>query len=185
MKNTLQGIKGQKKGVSEMIGYVLLVSLAIVMAGLLYAWLSGWIPKDIPDCPEGTSLMVKDYTYDCTNQRIFLTIANNGRFGVGGYFIKATTKENQTVATTDLATLLQDNGEDVAIFENSVVIGPPNENRFLPNNETPNVFDLSSIGQQIYRVDIVPARWQKEDNRLRYIICGEDSTLKEKVTCTT
>ena len=111
----------------------------------------------------------------------------NGRFGVGGYFIKATTSENQTVATTDLATpiIFQDTGEDSFLFENSIVIGEANNNSFIPNDETPNVFNLTSLlPERIYRVEIIPSRWQTEDNRLRYIICGEDSTVKEKVTCT-
>ncbi len=176
----------KKRGVSEMIGYVLLVSLAIFMAGILYAWLSGWIPKDIPDCPEGTSIMIKDYTYDCPNNKLYLTVANNGRFGVGGYFIKATTAQSQKVATQDLAMpdIFEDTGEDVFLFENSIVIGKANENRFLPNNETLNVFNLTSLlPERIYGVEIIPTRWQIENNKLRYVLCGEDSTLKEEITC--
>ncbi|MBI2045575.1 hypothetical protein HYT23_05955 [Candidatus Pacearchaeota archaeon] len=181
----LRGIR-KKKGVSEIVGYVLLVSLAVVMGGVLYAWLSSWIPKDIPDCPEGTSLMVKEQSYDCQTQTLYLTLANNGRFGIGGYFIKATESPSQKVATTDISQLLNDSFGDAFKFPpSSIVMGDANNNTFVPNSEVQNIFNLETIGQ-IYSIEIIPARWQTEDNRLRFVACGEDSILKQEVnaSCT-
>ena len=50
-----------------MIGYVLLVSLAIIMGGIIYTWMKTYVPKDALECPEGTSLIIKGYEYNCSH----------------------------------------------------------------------------------------------------------------------
>ena len=47
-----------KKGVSVMIGYVLLISFAVVMAGLVYHWAKTYIPREEVKCQEGVSIFI-------------------------------------------------------------------------------------------------------------------------------
>ena len=47
-----------KKGVSIMVGYVLLVVIAVVMSVVVYAWLKTYTPADVKSCPEEVSLFV-------------------------------------------------------------------------------------------------------------------------------
>jgi len=73
-----------KKGVSLMISYVLLVTVAIIMSIIVFSYLQ-YIANVEPviDCKAGTSLIVEDYI--CEEGKISLIIRNNGRFNVKGF----------------------------------------------------------------------------------------------------
>ena len=76
-----------KKGISELVSYVLLISLAIVMAGMIFAYLKFYAEKPLPSesCPE-VSLIIEDYS--CANDTLTLTLRNQGRFDVDGLIVK-------------------------------------------------------------------------------------------------
>jgi len=76
-----------KKAVSEMVTYILLIAVAISMAGLVYGWLKFYVQKPFPEesCPE-VSLAIIDY--NCTGKVLNMTIQNRGRFDVDGYTMK-------------------------------------------------------------------------------------------------
>ena len=93
-----------KKGVSVIIGYVLLISLAVVMGGVMYAWMKSYVPKDNFDCPDGTSMYIRNYFYDCTTKTLNLTLWNNGRFDIAGYYIRAANSSTLGLATINLFT---------------------------------------------------------------------------------
>jgi hypothetical protein len=89
MKPMLKEIKRSKKGVSEMVGYVLLIAIGLGLAIGFYVWVSNYAefnPKDV-DCEDGTSLIIESYT--CTdlgaNPGIQLTMKNNGLFNIDGF----------------------------------------------------------------------------------------------------
>ena len=83
--------KANKKAVSVLIGYVLLIAGIIVVSGVVYIWLRSYVPRPSIECPEGVSLFIEDM--NCEGSNLNLSIRNNGRFEVNGYFIKATTTE--------------------------------------------------------------------------------------------
>jgi len=91
----------KKKGVSVIIEYVLLVVITIVMAALVYAWMQTYVPRSVPECPNGVSLMVDQI--NCAGGNLSLTLKNNGQFNVDGFFIKASLAPNEKIATYDLA----------------------------------------------------------------------------------
>lgn len=76
-----------KKGISELVSYVLLISLAIVMAGAVFAYLRFYAQNPLPkeSCPE-VSLIIDSYS--CANATLNLTIKNQGRFDVDGFSVK-------------------------------------------------------------------------------------------------
>ena len=76
-----------KKGVSEIVGYVLLIVFTLILAGIVFVWLKTYVPHEDINCPDGTSLMINSYT--CNQSKLTLTFENNGKFFVGGYFIDA------------------------------------------------------------------------------------------------
>jgi len=80
-------MKQNKKAVSELVTYVLLISLAVAMAGATYGWLKFYVQKPFPEqsCPD-VSLIIMDYK--CSNAMLNLTVQNRGRFDVDGYIIK-------------------------------------------------------------------------------------------------
>lgn len=180
-----------KKGVSIMIGYVLLIAIAIVMGGAMYAWMVSYVPSDEDiECPDGTAILIKSFEHSCTTPEVMnVTIKNTGRFDVAGYFIKATNDSTQTIATIDLTKYLIIT-DYVYSFGGAVLFSPgdnssfkPNNNSILPGWEIDASFNLTSDLGEITSLEIVPVRWQKEQNKLRFLSCGEDSKTKESTGC--
>jgi hypothetical protein len=76
-----------KRAVSEMVTYVLLISLAVAMAGGVYAWLRFYVnPNVFPEQSCEITLVIEDY--NCSGNIFNLTVQNRGRFDVEGYIIK-------------------------------------------------------------------------------------------------
>jgi hypothetical protein len=80
-------MKKDNRGISELVSYVLLISLAVVMAGTVFAYLKFYAEKPLAEksCPE-VSLIIQDYS--CLNKTLSLSVRNQGRFDVEGYIIK-------------------------------------------------------------------------------------------------
>ena len=95
LKKTHNKFKKNKKGLSEMVAYVILISIAMGLAVAIFAWLRivAGDTQEIIDCPEGTSVYIE--SYKCSDVAaggelpgIELVIGNNGRFNVDGVIVK-------------------------------------------------------------------------------------------------
>lgn len=75
-----------RQGESTILGYVLLVVFAIGMATAVYSYLTFFLPKEQPRCPEGVSLAVSQAR--CEGQELAITLQNKGLFSVNGSYIK-------------------------------------------------------------------------------------------------
>jgi len=155
-----------KKAISVMIGYVLLISAAIFMSAIVYAWLKTYVPKAALECPDTTSIFMKNYLYD--GNELQITLKNNGKFNLAGYFIRATNSPEQELATIDLSSKLFDGGVKV---DNFILFKEGNENILGPNQETIQKFNVTEIGP-IYSIEIIPTRYQEQDNKMRFVSCG-------------
>jgi len=169
-----------KRAVSIMVGYVLLVTSAVIMGVIVYQWIRTYVPTEALECPDGVSIFLKEYSYDCEVEELTITLKNNGRFNLAGYFIHATNDSSQELATIDLSgyTAL---GEDMG----GTVLFARTTNSFEPGEETnpPHIFDLSNsdIGK-IYSVEIIPVRFQEEEGKTRFASCG-NAGVKEIINC--
>ena len=179
MKNC-RGVFLDKRGISVVVGYILLVSIVIIMSVIVYQWISTYIPREDIECADGVSLFVQDYTLDCTDgsESLDLTIKNSGRFDVAGYFIHATTDSSQELAVTDLsgATDLRGSGGSVNY--------PPDGddlNSVSAGQIFSDLFVLTSIGQ-IYSIEIVPLRYELVNNRNRAVSCT-NARIRETLSC--
>ena len=78
-----------KKAISLMVSYVLLISIVFTLSILVYAILKNYpnIVKAPIDCKEGTTILLEDY--DCTDisSVINLTVKNNGLFNIDGFVL--------------------------------------------------------------------------------------------------
>lgn len=77
-----------KKGISIIIGYVLLVVMAISLSLLVYAWLKYYLPKEIEKCPDSVSLIISDYECNQEDKEISLTLKNQGFFNIYGFIAR-------------------------------------------------------------------------------------------------
>lgn len=74
-----------KKSVSEMIAYVLLVVIAISVSVIVYSFLRAYIPREPEKCPDDVSLIIQDYS--CLDDIFTLTIKNQGLHSVDGMYV--------------------------------------------------------------------------------------------------
>lgn len=167
-----------KKGLSIVIGYILLVSISIAMSVIVFQWIKNYVPTEEVNCPEGTSMFVKSINYDCTNLILNMTIKNNGKFSINGFYIRATNVSNQELATINLASNILAGGK---LYEGSVDFVEEIENSCDPGEEEFISFNIEEYNQ-IYKIEIVPTRIQVEEDKKLLVMCG-DSEIRETLTC--
>ena len=153
-----------KKAVSPVIGYILLIVITISISTGVYMWMKSYIPKETISCPEEVSVFVVQA--DCAENILSVTIKNNGLFLFKGYYIKATTSAEQEIATLNLY------GED-GYFEF--------EEPLEPNQEDSSSFTYTG---QIYSVEVTPVREQTDENsKIQSVICT-NSRIREILPAT-
>lgn len=168
-----------RRGVSEMVGYVLLVVFAVIIGAIVFTWLKTYVPAEALNCPDGVSVFVDKATFDSSNSQLKLTLKNNGRFDIAGYFIHATNSSAQELPTIDLSPYLNENFGGKK-FGNSVIIGQGENlsfgeegNLFKTGDAKSNTFDIPPEIGELYSIRIVPTRFQEENKRQRFVSCSD------------
>ena len=161
-----------KKGISIMVSYVLLIVFVIIIGAIVYQWLKTYVPAQALECPDGVSLFIKDADFDSSDSQLIITLRNNGRFNLAGYFIHATNSSDQELPIIDLSGYLNEAESPGMIFGNSVLFFESEGNLFTPGSEKSYFFDIpSSIGEP-HLIRITPTRFQDVDERQRFVSCG-------------
>lgn len=169
----IQTHKKNKKAVSVMIGYILLITFAVVIAGFVYSWLKSYVPKQGIDCPSDVSIYISDYNIN--NGILSLTIRNNGKFSIGGAYIYYSDDSKKEIATNDLSNSITSGGLKL---NPGVKFSGETDNSFEPNSEDISLsFDVSQI-PYIYSIQITPIRYQEQKNRKQTVSCTNAKTEK-------
>ena len=177
-------LKRNRNGLSVVIGYVLLIAISVVMSVVVYSFLKGYVPKDTTKCSEGTSIFIRDIFYTCTPgaETLNITVKNNGKFSVNGYFIHVSNVSNlDALATIDISSRIKLGGN---ISGNSIVFNNLIYNYLTPdepNNVRTSSFNVTKYGR-LYKVEIIPTRLQEEGNKKKIVSCG-DAKISEMLTC--
>lgn len=87
-----------KKALSEIVAYVLLIVISLALASGVYVWLKAYVPNERQTCSEDISLSVKTYSCNITEKLITLTIENKGFFATEGFFIRGGTEQGKLPA---------------------------------------------------------------------------------------
>src|SRR3989344_1131649 len=77
-----------KKAISLMVSYVLLIVIAIGVSVLVYNYLKLYTPGEKKECPADVYLTVDDVTCSLSQNTINLTITNRGVFNISAVFIR-------------------------------------------------------------------------------------------------
>ena len=93
MKKVKNLLLQDKKGVSLMIGYVLLIIIAVSLSIAVFTFLKLYVPPGSPECPKEVKLTIEDYSCEenppsSGEYEINLTLANKGLFRIYGVYIK-------------------------------------------------------------------------------------------------
>ncbi len=168
-----------RKGLSEMVGYILLISMTIILSLMVYGWLKTYVPTKSVECTDGASLFMQDFNYTCNTNTLNLTLKNNGRFDLAGYFIHATTNISQALAVTDLSAATPRGSGGIVSYWTG---GTQDYNPINAGSTMKDGFNLSGIGR-IYSIEIVPMRYELINNRNRPVSCSSGK-ISEKLSCT-
>tara|TARA_Y100000310_G_scaffold341110_1_gene439188 strand:+ start:839 stop:1390 length:552 start_codon:yes stop_codon:yes gene_type:complete len=83
----------RKKGVSLLISYVLLITIAVALSVLVYNWLRLYVQdSELEICKDGITIVIQDY--ECllpsgeVDGSLNVTIKNKGRFNIDGWALK-------------------------------------------------------------------------------------------------
>lgn len=174
-----------KRGLSEIIAYVLLIAIAVFMSILVYRWIKTYVPKEIATCPDSTSISIKSVSYNCVSKVLNITLKNNGRFSLDGYLIRATTSSDpNALANLDLASKLIENlstGEISKIFGSSIKFSLQSENYFSPDAiSEPQAFNVA--GTTLTKIEIIPLRVEVVANKKRVATCN-NVKIHEYIKC--
>lgn len=168
--------KKNKLGVSAMIGYVLLITGAIVMSALVYQWMSSYVPREAIECPDGVSLFIKEQACEESGGifKLNLSLTNNGRFSIDGYYIKATNDPEQELATFDISENIISGGNAQAGL---VLFSGGN----LEPGESARKAEFE-LDFDIFLIEIIPIRYEVIEGKNRLVSCG-NAKIKEKIVC--
>lgn len=171
--------KSNKKGISELIGYVLLIGFVIVLSVVIYAWMKNYVPKEELKCPDEIAIFLNDYK--CGSQELNITLKNNGKFNIGGYLIYARNYSQAGIATVDLSNRIISGGSILDDEINGIKMSGT-ENSFLPNGEESHLFNITGITPKIYAIEITPLRWEESGRKKKLMTCV-GSRIEETINC--
>lgn len=151
-----------KKGISIIVSYVLLIVIAVGVSVAVYSYLRLQVPKERNECSSEIALAIQDYQCDINAETLDLTIINRGLFNVDRASIRLGAPETTIKEQIQISVLYED-GLD------------PGESITLSYN-VPEEITL----QEEMVVEIVPILF--EDDQL--VLC-ENSIINQPITCTT
>lgn len=178
-----------KRGLSEMVSYVLLVIIAIGIGSIVFVYLQVYVPKDKSICPDDTSIIIERYS--CQNSstgvpsNLSLTLKNNGLFTLNAVYIRVG-PENREVK--DLINDPRAPGANASSFYLSEGLQAPTTpgtvtqafTGLRPGSSTTRIYHPGIISQAgNYGIEIQPA--VGTSNKLT--IC-EKATIVQTITCT-
>lgn len=182
-----------KKGVSEIIGYILLIAIVVVISIFVYGFLKTFVPQESLTCPDGTSVSISNLIYNCTLNTLNFSLDNSGTFSIAGYFIHASNDSSQQIAAIDLTPYYVGPSSYHSSGSNNILFttyGSLDPNNFDPGKEkdiTINAYNLSAAYPQIAsrsitKIEIIPIRYVDYNGKSRSATCG-DAKIDIPVSC--
>lgn len=93
-----------RRGLSVVVGYVLLIVITISLSVLIYSWLRFYVqPDNIKECSDKINIVIKNY--ECVSGaggNITVTLQNKGLLKVDGYVLRANNRTDAEFGIYDL-----------------------------------------------------------------------------------
>jgi len=149
-----------KKGVSIIVAYSILVVIAIGISITVYSFLKLYLPSEKETCPEGISVVINKTI--CENGRLQISLKNRGLFNISAVYIRMSPQGRETRQQVNTGT---------NIFLNLA----PGETTSLLSYDVSSI--VTSDGE--YIIEIQPAI----TNKNKIIVC-EEAVIDETIHCT-
>jgi len=171
MKDLLQ--KANKNGVSLMVSYVLLIVIGISLAIMVYYWVLPQINmEESPKCPDDTALIIYNYECDSSAYKVNITVKNQGKFTIDGFFIRGANETGDVVPGTAL------------IYAGQIEQGRYDFGKSLNPGETNKAsFSYSDLGR-LNKLQIEPFRFQEDKKgKEMLVLCKQAGISQEVIGC--
>ena len=173
--------KKSKKAVTVVVGYVLLITFSVVLGLITYKLLKTYVPRETTECPDGTSILIESYSYDCNSKILVLNIVNNGKFDIGAYFIYGANSSEREKGNIELSSLNMDNESKLAQL--GIKFGGfIDKNSLAPNDRETETYNLTNLNGELALVEILPIRWQTQDKKSALVSCT-NAEIKKQIEC--
>jgi hypothetical protein len=160
-----------KRAISLIVSYVLLISIGMSIAGLVYGWLRFYVNiEEAVKCPDGVSLNIMESSYyqGVGEVALNLTLQNRGRFNIEGYLIRV---NNRTDSTTGIYTIYDTRD-------------PPTNDLTNPGTYKNHIFNVSYLNSKkiTNRICFVEVQPFIKDEQNQTIACSQISS--RQIPCT-
>lgn len=158
---------GDKKGISEMVSYVLLIMIAVGLSLIVYPYLRDLIWKDKPSCNVDVSLALQDYDCNAANRNITFKVVNKGFFPIDALYVRFDNSSR---------TVRPELGSSIYFFNIS-----GNRVSLMPGQALIRSYISSKIsGPGLYSLEIEPAVFAGSDRELA--LC-ERAVIVQDIEC--
>lgn len=173
-----------KKAISEIVSYVLLVIIAIGLASLVFVYLQVYVPKDKITCPDDTAISIDKYSCSynsLTNptSNLSITLTNKGLFTLNAAYIRLG-EENRKVL--DLINDPKTKGASGFYLSEDLISNTTTQplSGLPPGKSATRIYHPAQITEPgTYQIEVQPAVGTA--NKLT--IC-ERATIVQTITCT-
>lgn len=91
-----------KKALSNLVAYVLLITITISLSIMVYGWLKFYVEGEgVEDCPEGVNLVIESYS--CSGNNLYVNLRNKGLFTVDGFILRTNNRDGAEFGVNILA----------------------------------------------------------------------------------
>ncbi len=174
MKNLL--LK-DKKGVSLMIGYVLLIIIAISLSIAVYSFLVLYLPSEEPKCPKDIKMVVEGV--ECSpgggsdKRDLKVTVSNRGLFAIRGVFIRVGDKNRIHKELVNEGAETQDIHMQGNISKGLL----PGVHVTLPDEGDNEHYEITNYdSSKAYEIEIEPFIINEENGH--YVLCAHNLVTK-------
>ncbi len=77
-----------KKALSEIVGYTILIVIALSLSVMVYAFLKIYVPKEKVECNEDVVLIIDDVSCSLSNGQLNMTLVNRGLFRADAAYVR-------------------------------------------------------------------------------------------------
>jgi len=97
----------RKRGISEMVAYIILVGIAIGISSFVFVWMTHYLPGgtngvETKSCPEGSTVLIKSSYCSAEDTELEIVLKNNGRFSLDGFKVWVNDKRDAGIGAYEI-----------------------------------------------------------------------------------
>lgn len=155
-----------KKALSAIVGYTLLIIIVVSLAALAYPLLKLYLPKEQLHCEDDINLIVQNYLCTVSENQLNLTLSNKGLFKADAAYVRFGPQDRKIKAQINQ--------------DNFLLFNPDNSPGLNPGEEFPATYNVSAhlTGPGQYGLEVQPAVIIEK----QLVVC-EKSVITQPIEC--